>query len=390
MSRKSGTLADYFVERKQRGLPGLPVYSVTMHDGLVPRDELERRTESTLSDEAHLLVEPGDIAYNMMRMWQGALGLADRNVLVSPAYVVMRPKPTVDPRFAVHWMKSERGLYLLWAYSHGLTEDRLRLYGDDFLSIPARFPELREQTRIAEVLDHWGNVIALAGKMQMLAARRQRATFLRLTSSCQLCELTDVATVTMGQSPPSASYVDVGADGSVPLVQGAADFTEGGLVVPQKATKVPSKVIRTRALLISVRAPVGATALSDDVVCLGRGVAALLPRSYSIELLQTIVDSLASHWHVVSQGGTFEAVSGDEIKATPVPALSPDQIPALDQWAVAARATSLAQARHLHLLRRQKRALAQKLLSGEWRVPRLGDPFVPGGPMMDRIAEAAE
>lgn len=47
------------------------------------------------------------------------------------------------------------------------------------------------------------------------------------------------------------------------------------------------------------------------------------------------------------------------------------------------------EARH-ELIRRQKVTIMRKLLSGEWRVPRLGDPFVPGGPMMDRIAEAAE
>jgi type I restriction enzyme, S subunit len=30
----------------------------------------------------------GDIAYNMMRMWQGAVGIAPVDGLVSPAYVV--------------------------------------------------------------------------------------------------------------------------------------------------------------------------------------------------------------------------------------------------------------------------------------------------------------
>lgn len=44
----------------------------------------------------------------------------------------------------------------------------------------------------------------------------------------------------------------------------------------------------------------------------------------------------------------------------------------------------------LTLLRRQKRGLMQKLLTGKWRVPALGDPFVPGSSAAARLAEAAE
>jgi hypothetical protein len=36
----------------------------------------------------------GDIAYNMMRMWQGAVGIAPADGLVSPAYVVSRQRAT--------------------------------------------------------------------------------------------------------------------------------------------------------------------------------------------------------------------------------------------------------------------------------------------------------
>jgi type I restriction enzyme S subunit len=47
-----------------------------MNGGLVARDALERKTDTNLDPEEHLFVKKNDIAYNMMRMWQGALGLA--------------------------------------------------------------------------------------------------------------------------------------------------------------------------------------------------------------------------------------------------------------------------------------------------------------------------
>ncbi len=98
-------LGDYFSSRRERGTPGLPTLSVTLDRGLIFRDELERRTDTTLSPEEHLRVYPGDIAYNMMRMWQGASGLANSDAIVSPAYVVLAPKKTIDPKFAADLFK---------------------------------------------------------------------------------------------------------------------------------------------------------------------------------------------------------------------------------------------------------------------------------------------
>jgi len=166
---KTRKLSHYFTHSKRKGRPGLPLASVTMHNGLVPRADLERdkerKTKTSLAADDHSLVEPGDIAYNMMRMWQGAFGLASAPVNVSPAYVVMRAKPTLEPRFAAQWLKSDRALYLLWAYSYGLTDDRLRLYPKEFLRIPVVWPDVAEQRRIAIALESWDDAIALCERL---------------------------------------------------------------------------------------------------------------------------------------------------------------------------------------------------------------------------------
>ena len=56
-------LGDFFSNRQEPGRPGLPVMSVTMNDSLVLRDDLDRRTDSALRPDQHLLVRKGDIAY---------------------------------------------------------------------------------------------------------------------------------------------------------------------------------------------------------------------------------------------------------------------------------------------------------------------------------------
>lgn len=187
----SDTLGNYFRVRKEKGKPGLPTLSVTMNDGLVDRSDLDRKMETNLSLEQHLSVLEGDIAYNMMRMWQGAFGRADKDGIVSPAYVVVKPRDTIDSRFAAHWFKSARMIHLFWAYSYGLTEDRLRLYADDFCQIPASPPPLAEQRRIADILDTWNRAIANAEELasqkrlyfdhliQELVGRHQRMHLVR-------------------------------------------------------------------------------------------------------------------------------------------------------------------------------------------------------------------
>lgn len=152
-------LGDLFESRKERGRAGLPLMSVTLNDGLVEREELDRKQVSALAPEEHLLVRPGDIAYNMMRMWQGALGLAEHEGLVSPAYVVLKPKPGIDPVYAFHLLKSPRVRYLLWAYSYGITDDRLRLYFDDFSKIPVTVPDLSTQELVGKTLSSWDRAI---------------------------------------------------------------------------------------------------------------------------------------------------------------------------------------------------------------------------------------
>lgn len=167
-------LGDFFTNRQEPGLPGLPVMSVTMNDSLVLRDDMDRRTESALRPDQHLLVRKGDIAYNMMRMWQGACGLAEADGIVSPAYIVLQPKKNIDSRFAYHWFKSSRMIHLFWAYSHGLTEDRLRLYFDSFSEIPVSPPTLSRQKKIAILLDAWDHAIDQTERL--IAAKRQRKT----------------------------------------------------------------------------------------------------------------------------------------------------------------------------------------------------------------------
>lgn len=157
-------LGKVFKERKQKGVAGLPVASVSIEQGLVFRADLDRRVASNLPAEGHSLVRKDDLAYNMMRMWQGACGIASADCIVSPAYVVMTPMPDLHPRFAHHMLRSEPVIALLHAYSQGIVDDRLRLYPQAFGQIPINLPPMAIQGEIAELLDAYSDCEVAAAK----------------------------------------------------------------------------------------------------------------------------------------------------------------------------------------------------------------------------------
>jgi type I restriction enzyme S subunit len=146
---KAGIL---FANRSERGEDSLPIYSVTMTEGLVRRTSLDRRIDDLAEATGNKKAYRYDIAYNMMRMWQGACGVACEECMVSPAYVVLSPQSGVHSPFYGYLFKLPEMMRLFTSHSRGLTEDRLRLYYQDFSSIPLPQPDIREQRKIASCL----------------------------------------------------------------------------------------------------------------------------------------------------------------------------------------------------------------------------------------------
>lgn len=154
--RKAGTL---FKNRITKGEHGLPIYSVTMHDGIVRRDSIDRNFYDIEEASGNKKACRNDIVYNMMRMWQGALGVASEDCLVSPAYIVLEPTTDAVPNFFQYIFKLPATLLLLMSHSRGLTKDRLRLYYDDFARIPLNCPGPVEQQRICSMLSSLDDLI---------------------------------------------------------------------------------------------------------------------------------------------------------------------------------------------------------------------------------------
>ena len=149
--RRNGRL---FVQRNETGFPELPILEVSLNTSVRIRDfeNSDRKQIMAVRSEYKRAVK-GDIAYNMMRMWQGAVGVVPVDGLVSPAYVVARPLKGTESRYFSNLFRTNAYMAEVDKYSHGIVRDRNRLYWEDFKQMPTPCPPPDEQGRIVRCLD---------------------------------------------------------------------------------------------------------------------------------------------------------------------------------------------------------------------------------------------
>ncbi len=165
----TASIETLYTERKESGQEGLPVLSVSIHSGVSDKslDKTERGKEiKRIEDKTqYKKVYPGDLIFNMMRAWQGGIGVASVQGQVSPAYIVAQPNDSIFPYYMNYYMKMPQMIGKLQRRSYGVTDFRLRLYWKSFVTIMCHLPDLREQKCIAAILETQDRVIALREKL---------------------------------------------------------------------------------------------------------------------------------------------------------------------------------------------------------------------------------
>lgn len=319
-------LGDLFQSRRERGRDGLPVLSVTMDDGLVVRSDLDRKQDTNLLPEEHLVVKAGDIAYNMMRMWQGAFGLSDQEGLVSPAYVVLKPTKSVDSKYAAYLFKTPKLLYLFRAYSYGLTDDRLRLYPKDFSRIPVNVPPKSAQSRIANGLEHWERAINVIDGLIRTTETQQKHFARRLllqldrlpgfSSQWNEVAVKDLGHITSGGTPETddASFwngdVPWATPSDISAVLGRYIYDTERRLTADGLAASSAKVMPPGTLLVCTRATICELAISKVPMATNQGFKSLTPTSsYAAEFLYHLFRFYKKEFVRRACGSTFLELS---------------------------------------------------------------------------------
>ena len=158
---------DFFTERNERSGNG-EMISVTIGSGIKKFDELNRFDKKPDDLSKYKRVEVGDIAYNSMRMWQGASGYSPYSGILSPAYTVITPKNGVSSRFFAYVLKQPKMIHQFEINSQGLTKDTWNLKFPAFAPIEVVAPlQLAEQEKVSELLLQLDNLITLHQRIKI-------------------------------------------------------------------------------------------------------------------------------------------------------------------------------------------------------------------------------
>lgn len=162
----------------------LPLLSVSIHFGVQLRDE-GTTNQSASSDLAHYKVaRKGDVVLNRMRAFQGGLGVAPVDGLVSPDYSVLRVDPLqLSSSWAEYSMRSPEFIDAMSAALRGIGSSEQgnvrtpRINVRDLFDLTIPLPSIDEQARIVDEMDalttRINDMIAGANRLKMLLAERR-------------------------------------------------------------------------------------------------------------------------------------------------------------------------------------------------------------------------
>ena len=378
--------SDLFKNRTEDGVDGLPIYSVTLNDGLVMRSSLDRKVDDIAESGGNSKVCRGDIAYNTMRMWQGAFGVATEDCMVSPAYVVLAPRDGVVSHFYGYFLKLDSSLRLLTSHSRGLTKDRLRLYYKDFEDIPLPHPMAAEQQKVADCLKSLDELLAAQSRQMAALAAHKRSLmqqlFPREGATLPLLRFPEFHNASEWQPTPLSQVIEV-ASGQVdptdprycglPHVGGENIESETGNLLRLRSAREDAVISgkyrfderdilysKIRPALNKVAAPLFKGVCSADIYPIRPSTAKLL-RPYLVYLLRSksFVEYATKH----SARGKIPKINRSALTAYTAMLPSPAEQQRIADCLYSLDTRIAAEANKLAALRKHKQGLMQQLFA---------------------------
>ena len=247
-------LGDIYIERNERGNAELDILSVSIHHGIsqneLDTDELGKSVRRSDDKSLYKHVYYGDLVFNMMRAWQGAIGVVKNEGMVSPAYISAIPDDSVFPEFMDYCLRRKCIINQINNLSYGVTDFRKRLYWEPFTRVTIMMPSVDEQRKITDIFRQLDDLITLHQckyekllkvKKSMLEKMFPRdgadvpeIRFDGFTDAWEQRKLSELAEKTYGGGTPTTSN-EVFWNGDIPWIQ-SSDVVDGKLlgVTPRK------------------------------------------------------------------------------------------------------------------------------------------------------------
>ena len=234
----------------------------------------------------------------------------------STEYIVFRAKEGIsDPDF-IYYLVTSSLIREPAIKSMVGSSGRQRVQSDVVEKIKINLPPLPVQKKIAGILKSLDDKIELNRQISKNLEEQAQAIFKdwfidHPQSEWQIGKLSEIAEITMGQSPDGSSYNENKM--GVVFYQGRAEF---GFRFPTQRlfTTQPKRMAKRNDILLSVRAPVGDINVANENCCIGRGLAAIHSKDNHQSFLLYTMYSLKEELGIYNaQGTVFGCINRDAL-----------------------------------------------------------------------------
>lgn len=271
----------------------------------------------------------GDVLVSNIRPYFKKIWQANRNGGCSADVLCFRANSNVDNSYFYYLLSQQEFFDYIMSGAKGCKMPR----GDkkQIMQWKIELPPLDEQKHIASVLLSLDEKIELNrrinGNLEQQAQALFKAWFVdfepfkdgkfvdselgMIPEGWKVGNLSDIANITMGQSPDGKSYNECG-DGMI-FYQGRAEFGYRFPYVRLYSTQ-PKKIAEPLSILLSVRAPVGDINIAYYKCCIGRGLAAIQCTNKCQSFLFYLIQSLKPIFNQYNGEGTvFGSISKEAL-----------------------------------------------------------------------------
>ena len=238
----------------------------------------------------------------------------------STEYIVFRAKDGIDEDFIYYLVCSplvrEPAIKSMVGSS-----GRQRVQTDVVQNLEIMVPEYEEQKQISGILKSLDDKIVANTEVNKNLEQQAQAIYQQMfidnaSSDWTDGALSDIADITMGQSPSSSSYNGDG-NGAI-FFQGRAEF---GFRFPtvRLYTTEPKRMACANDTLMSVRAPVGDLNVAHTDCCIGRGLASIQSKNNHQSFVLYTMFSLKKQLDVFNGEGTiFGSINRNSLNEIPL------------------------------------------------------------------------
>ena len=316
------------------------------------------------------------------------VSILDNNEIAygSTEYFVMRGIEGVSDNLFVYYLTHYPEFKNAAIKSMVGSSGRQRAQLDILKNLEYELPDLDEQIQIATLLSSIDDKIALNKRINDNLEQQAQALFKAwfvdfepfkdgefvdselgmIPKGWTAGSLSDLADITMGQSPSSKSYNENGE--GILFYQGRSEFGDRYPSIRLYTTE-PSRIAEQNSVLLSVRAPVGDTNIAYNKCCIGRGLAAIRSKHGFDSFMYYLIKSLKDQFDMYNGEGTvFGSINRDSLTTMRVIVPTSDIISNFEKIVTSLDLKYKNLFAESLILTQQRDSLLPKLMSGEVKI----------------------